>query len=82
MMESAVASGAGVAGYWGGCHSTPQDLNAPKVGDLAVTDKVSRYTYPYSIMVNLEGKRFTDEGENQFGLTYAKVSLSGLPTFG
>jgi tricarballylate dehydrogenase len=75
MMESAIASRAGVVGHWGGCHFTPQDLNAPKVDDLAVTDKMSRYSYPYSIMVNLEGKRFMDEGENQFGLTYAKVSI-------
>jgi tricarballylate dehydrogenase len=35
IMESAIASGAGVAGHWGGCHSKTQDLNAPKVGDLA-----------------------------------------------
>jgi hypothetical protein len=25
--------------------------------------------------MNIEGKRFMDEGENQFGLTYAKVSI-------
>lgn len=73
MMERAMAAGAGDVGHFGGCHATPQDLNAPKVGDLSVTDKMSRYSYPYSIMVNLEGKRFMDEGENHFGLTYAKT---------
>ena len=73
MMEKAIAAGAGDTGHFGGCHATPQDLQAPKVGDLYVTDKMSRYSYPYSVMVNLEGKRFLDEGENHFGLTYAKT---------
>jgi tricarballylate dehydrogenase len=31
-----------------------------------------RYSYPYSIVVNREGKRFIDEGEDFWGLTYAK----------
>src|SRR5258706_16471377 len=73
MMEKALTIGAGAAGHWGGCHASPQDLNAPKVGDLRITDKMSRYTYPYCIMVNLEGKRFMDESENHFGLTYTKT---------
>ena len=76
MLEKAMAAGAGAAGHFGGCHASPQDLNAPKVGDLSVTDKMSRYTYPYAIMVNLEGKRFMDEGENHFGLTYAKTGAA------
>lgn len=71
MLEKAIAAGAGDVGHWGGCHATPQDLQAPKIGDLAVTDGWSRYSYPYSVMVNTEGKRFMDEGENHFGLTYA-----------
>ncbi|KAF1817567.1 FAD/NAD(P)-binding domain-containing protein [Eremomyces bilateralis CBS 781.70] len=73
MMEKAIAAGAGDTGHFGGCHATPQDIQAPKVGDLRVTDKMSRYSYPYSVMVNLDGHRFMDEGENQFGLTYAKT---------
>ena len=73
MMEKAIAAGAGNAGHWGGCHASPQDLGAPRVGDLSVSDRMSRYSYPFSIMVNLEGKRFMDEGENTFGLTYAKT---------
>ena len=73
MMEKAIAAGAGDTGHFGGCHASPQDLKAPKVGNLSVTDKMSRYSYPYSVMVNLEGKRFLDEGENNFGLTYAKT---------
>ena len=73
MLEKAIAAGAGSVGHWGGCHASPQDLGAPRVGDLSVSDRMSRYSYPYSVMVNLEGKRFMDEGENTFGLTYAKT---------
>ena len=73
MLEKAIAAGAANAGHWGGCHASPQDLNAPKVGDLSLTDKMSRYSYPYSVMVNIEGKRFLDEGEDNFVLTYAKT---------
>ena len=73
MMEKAFTAGAQSSGHFGGCHASPQDLNAPRVGDLKVKDRMSRYSYPYSVMVNLEGKRFMDEGENNFGLTYAKT---------
>lgn len=76
MLEKALAAGAGSMGHWGGCHASPQDLNAPKVGDLSITDKMSRYTYPYAIMVNVRGERFMDEGENHFGLTYAKTGAA------
>jgi tricarballylate dehydrogenase len=76
MLEKAIAAGAGVAGHFGGCHATPQDLRAPKVGDLRVTDKMTRYTYPYAIMVNLEGKRPMDEGENHTSLTHAKTGAA------
>ncbi|KAJ5124318.1 FAD/NAD(P)-binding domain-containing protein [Penicillium bovifimosum] len=76
MLEKAIAAGAQACGHWGGCHASPQDLRAPRVGDLSITDKMSRYSYPYSIMVNLEGKRFMDEGEDHFGLTYAKTGAA------
>jgi tricarballylate dehydrogenase len=38
-----------------------------------MTDKYSRYSYPYSLMVNVRGERFVDEGEEQVWLTYAKT---------
>lgn len=73
MMEKAVAAGAGVAGHFGGCHATPHDLNAPKTLDPEDGDTMSRYSFPYSVMVNIDGQRFMDEGENHFSLTYAKA---------
>ncbi len=73
MLEKAIVAGAQAYGHWGGCHSSPQDVNAPRVGDLAVTDEMSRYSYPYAIMVNVDGQRFMDEGEDIFAYTYAKT---------
>jgi tricarballylate dehydrogenase len=73
MLEKAIAAGAGSVGQLGGCHASSQDLGAERVGDLSVSDRMSRYLYPFSVMVNLEGKWFMDEGENHFGPTYAKT---------
>ena len=73
MLREALEIGGQPAGHWGGCHAVPLDINAPPVGDLARTDKTSRYSYPYGILVNIDGVRFVDEGENQVWLTYAKT---------
>jgi tricarballylate dehydrogenase len=73
MLQRALGIGAQAHGHWGGCHSSPLDANAPGVGDLRLTDKLSRYSYPFGILVNIDGKRFMDEGENQVWLTYAKT---------
>lgn len=72
-LEASLRHGAQAFGHWGGCHAVPIDAHAPDVGDLKYTDKFSRYSYPYSIMVNTDGQRFVDEGEDQVWLTYAKT---------
>ena len=76
MLREALDIGAQPAGHWGGCHAVPLDANAPAVGDLAMTDKTSRYSYPYGILVNIDGDRFVDEGENHVWLTYAKTGAA------
>ena len=76
MLEKAIAAGAQSCGHWGSAHASPQDLKAPPVGDLKFTDQMSRYSYPYAVMVNQDGVRFLDEGENLFGLTYAKTGAA------
>jgi tricarballylate dehydrogenase len=73
MLTEALASGAQAAGHWSGCHSTPIDATAGAYGDIKMTDKSARYSYPYSLMVNSAGERFVDEGEDQVWLTYAKT---------
>ncbi|KAL4926435.1 FAD binding domain-containing protein [Aspergillus undulatus] len=76
MMEQAVGVGAAAVGNFGGCHATPHDLDAPKILNPSDADRMSRYSFPYSVMVNAEGRRFMDEGENVFSLTYAKTGAA------
>jgi tricarballylate dehydrogenase len=73
MLVQALLAGAQPAGHWEGCHAAPIDAAAPPVGDRRMTDKYSRYSFPYSLMVNVRGERFVDEGEDQVWLTYAKT---------
>lgn len=73
MLRKAIAAGARPTGHWGGAHAVPLSSAAPDVGDLKYTDKFSRYSYPYSILVNNNGERFVDEGETHVWLTYAKT---------
>jgi len=73
VLAAALDSGAQPTGHWGGCHAVPLDADAPPVGDLRLTDKMSRYSYPYALLINREGDRFVDEGSNQVWMTYAKT---------
>jgi tricarballylate dehydrogenase len=72
-LEVALDLGAKPAGDFQGSHATPVDANAPAVGQIQLTDKTNRLSYPYSIMVNTLGRRFVDEGEDLGQYTYAKI---------
>lgn len=76
MLAHALSIGAQPVGHWGGCHASPLDAAAPPVGDLRLTDKMSRYSYPYGLLVDSDGHRFVDEGENEVWLTYAKTGAA------
>ena len=73
MLDAALAAGAAPAGHWSGAHASPLDADAPPVGQLSMTDKLSRYSYPYSILLNRDGERFVDEASDEVWLTYAKT---------
>ena len=75
--------GALAHGSWTTCHASPQDINVPAFtlpSSYAMTngDSTDRYVYPYSIMVNTNGQRFIDEGEDTRGRTYAKMGKAIL----
>ena len=78
-LRMALNIGAMPHGSWSTCHASAQDFNMPlftvplsqAVGSGG--SSTSRYMYPYSIMVNTNGTRFVDEGEDLRGNTYAKV---------
>ena len=64
--------GASSSGNWSGCHAVGWDFNAPEFGDLTVGDSFQKHSYPFSIMINAEGRRFVDEGADIRNYTYAK----------
>jgi tricarballylate dehydrogenase len=72
-LRMALAIGALPHGQWTGCHSTPIDADAPPHGDRKLTDKTNRLSYPYGVLVNGQGRRFFDEGEDFQFYTYAKL---------
>lgn len=73
MTRAALDIGAQSYGEWSGCHATPIDADAPTYGELRLTDRTNRLSYPFSVMVNLEGERFVDEGEDFNLYTYARM---------
>ena len=74
VIRELLALGAQSFGDWAGRHATPIDADAPAYGDLKLTDKTNRLSYPYGIMVNLDGERFVDEGADFNSYTYAAMA--------
>ena len=77
-IRMALEAGAMPYGQWSGCHAVGWDLNAPEFGDLSVGDAFQKHSYPFSIMVNAEGRRFVDEGADFRNYTYAKYGRAVL----
>jgi len=71
-LRMALEIGAMPYGHWGGCHATPIVATAPDYGIQSLTDKTNRLSYPYGVMINVEGKRWIDEGADFQSFTYAK----------
>ena len=71
-IRMALDIGAQPFGQWSGCHSVSWERYAPDFGELDRPITASRNGYPFSIMVNAEGKRFVDEGADFRNYTYAK----------
>ena len=80
-LNMALELGAQPYGSWSTCHASPQDSNRPDYdipGPGVSGVYWSRYSYPFGIMVNVDGCRFVDEGETWRGLTYAKTGRAIL----
>ena len=71
-LRMAIEAGAMPWGHWGGCHATPIVTDAPDYGRRDLTDKTNRLSYPYGVMINVEGKRWIDEAPDFQSFTYAK----------
>jgi tricarballylate dehydrogenase len=67
-LEMAIDKGANAVGQWSGAHMAIIDANAPDVGGGA--NRVDGYQY--GVILNVNGERFVDEGEDARAHTYAK----------
>ncbi|KAI1098139.1 FAD/NAD(P)-binding domain-containing protein [Jackrogersella minutella] len=64
--------GAKLEGNYSGCHSVAWDANSPRAsGNRALTNQYTKSGYPLGVMVNIDGKRFVDEGFDLRNFTYA-----------
>jgi tricarballylate dehydrogenase len=77
-INMALELGAQPYGHWSGCHSIAWDAGAPPTGNLELTNRYSRQSYPIGIVVNRNGKRFVDEGADLRNYTYAKYGAEIL----
>ena len=71
-IRMALEIGAMSYGNWSSCHAVAWDLNAPPYGNLHIGDLYQKHSYPYGLIVNIEGKRFVDEGADLRNYTYAR----------
>jgi len=73
VLDMALAAGAQRYGDWESCHSVAWDAGGPpNGGNRELTNQMTRQSYPLGIVVNIEGKRFVDEGADYRNYTYAK----------
>ncbi|MEX2238969.1 MAG: FAD-dependent tricarballylate dehydrogenase TcuA [Dehalococcoidia bacterium] len=77
-IRMALDAGAQPYGHWSSCHAVQWDVAAPPFGDRKVGDLFQKHSYPLGIMLNLDGRRFVDEGADFRNYTYAKYGREVL----
>lgn len=77
-IQAAIDVGARPFGNWSGAHAVAWDLNAPPTGNRIVADLYQKHSYPYGLIVNVNGERFVDEGADIRNYTYAKYGRAIL----
>ncbi|MCH7606338.1 MAG: FAD-dependent tricarballylate dehydrogenase TcuA [Chloroflexi bacterium] len=78
-IRMALDVGAQAHGHWSSCHAVAWDMNAPAFGDRTITELYQKHSYPFGIMVNIDGNRFVDEGadfRNYTYVTYGRALLT------
>jgi tricarballylate dehydrogenase len=71
-INAAMRIGARPHGGWSTCHAVQWDISAPPYGDRVVLDNFQKHSYIIGVVVNMDGKRFIDEGADFRNHTYAK----------
>ncbi len=77
-LRMALAIGAMPWGQWSGCHATPISADWGNFAPRALTDRSNRLSYLYGVMINRNGRRFVNEGEDGAMFTYAKFGRAIL----
>lgn len=77
-LKMALDIGACPYGNWSGRHAVSWEMHAPEFGDVSRSHDPYRHSYPLSIMINADGKRFVDEGVEFYNYTYAKYGAEVL----
>lgn len=77
-LKMALDIGACPYGNWSGRHAVSWEMHAPEFGDVVRSHDPYRHSYPLSIMINADGKRFVDEGAEFYNYTYAKYGAEVL----
>lgn len=67
-LKMAMDLGARTIGNWSGAHAVGGDRYLPNF-----KEGFQKLSYPFGILINKEGKRFIDEGEDFRNYTYAKI---------
>jgi tricarballylate dehydrogenase len=81
-LKMALEIGACPYGNWSGRHAVSWERHAPEFGIVEKSHDPYRHSYPLSIMINAEGKRFVDEGQDFYNYTYAKYGAEVLKQTG
>ena len=81
-LRIALDIGACPYGNWSGRHAVSWERHAPEFGVVERSHDPYRHSYPLSIMINAEGKRFVDEGADFYNYTYAKYGAEVLKQTG
>lgn len=81
-IEMALKVGAAFYGLEDGCHAVPMDKNMPNYGNLDIPfidrKNYRKICYFLGVMINADGKRFLDEGQNFRNYTYAQFGKALL----
>lgn len=78
MLKAALAIGAAPDGHYSACHNTLVDTEAPQPAIRENAESTRRIFTQFGILVNSEGKRIIDEGEDFLVYTYAKSGQYAL----
>lgn len=75
---ASIAGGAQSFGDWGSAHVAPVDAESEAFGDLRSGHSTNRLSFPYSVMVDLDGRRFVDEGADFNLFKYVQIGRALL----